>query len=215
MFTPIKDLDLKILSDLNDRDLISFCLTDKTANKLCQDENFWRNRFINRFGYEMMKYKPEERTWKKHYLTIISDLDEYTEFPWKQVKGYIWKISKPVSTVKGDIGGKNKPIHKLKEYRQNVFHFLGLGKNISLGFPFGETYIRRNYTNTIDFTPEKVLELVYNFYQEPLTKEDILLTGEGNIGDKKISIMKQKKFDIFFLTKDKFGNKYGKLFLKD
>ena len=88
MFTPIRDLDLKILSNLNDRDLFSFCLTDKTANKLCQDENLWRNKFIDRFGHEMMKYKPEERTWKKYYLSIISDLDEETiEFPSEVIYG--------------------------------------------------------------------------------------------------------------------------------
>ena len=92
---------------------------------------------------------------------------------------------------------------------------MGLGKNISIEIPLGKTYIRRNYTNTINFTPEKVFELVYHFYQEPLTKEDIILVGEGQVGDKKISIIKQKKFSRFFLMKDKSGGKYVKLFLKD
>lgn len=213
--TSIRDLDLKILSELDDRDLISFCLSNKLANNLCQDENFWRNRFINKFGNKVTKYKPAERKWKKHYLTVISDLDESTEFPWREFRGYIWKISKPISKVKGDIGGKTKPIHKLREYRQNIFYLLPLGKNICLSLPLGETYIKRNYTNEINFTPATVLELIYNFYQEPLSREDILLTGKGDIAERKLSIMEQKTLSGFGLVKDQNGIVCPKLFLRD
>lgn len=129
---------MKILSELNDRDLISFCLTNKSANNLCQDEFFWRNRFINKFGNEVTKYKPSERKWKKHYLAVISDLDESTEFPWRDFRIFIWKISKPISKVKWNIGGKAKSIHKLNDsMQQNIFYLLPLGKNICLSLPFG------------------------------------------------------------------------------
>ena len=72
----LKDVDLKIFSELNDRDLFSFCLADKYINKMCKDEHFWRNRFISRFG---RVESPKKLSWRKYYLTIISTLDYQNE----------------------------------------------------------------------------------------------------------------------------------------
>ena len=75
MFT-IKDTDLIILSKLDDRDLLSTCLVNKDANRLCRDENFWRNRFISRYGekdFEFMRNKVV--SWRKFMLLLIKYLD--------------------------------------------------------------------------------------------------------------------------------------------
>lgn len=79
MFT-LRDTDLIILSKLNDKDLLSICLVNKAANKLCNYENFWRNRFINKYGeFASNKHnKPEERSWKKHYLQVVFDLERFS-----------------------------------------------------------------------------------------------------------------------------------------
>ena len=59
MLTGRKDPDFIILSNLNDGDLLSVCLTNKYAYSLCNNEDFWRNRFIAKWGEEYMKsYKP-------------------------------------------------------------------------------------------------------------------------------------------------------------
>lgn len=73
----IRDTDLFILSKLDDKDLFSTCLVNKAANKLCNDENFWRNRFLSKYGEMAAKYKPENRSWKKHYLQVVIDLEKF------------------------------------------------------------------------------------------------------------------------------------------
>ena len=71
LLTGIRDVNLKILQDLNDEELFSFCIVNKEANKLCENEDFWRNRFLKRFG--KLYTKDENRTWKNFYLTIVKE----------------------------------------------------------------------------------------------------------------------------------------------
>ena len=44
--THIKDVNLKILSYLDDKSLLKTCYVNKKAKKLCNNEDFWRNKFI-------------------------------------------------------------------------------------------------------------------------------------------------------------------------
>jgi hypothetical protein len=73
-----RDVDFKILSELNDKDLFSVCLTNKYANNLCKDEIFWKNRFTSKIGNKteigklLIKYKPTNRNWRNYYLSLIS-----------------------------------------------------------------------------------------------------------------------------------------------
>ena len=67
----IKDVDLKILSGLEDNDLLSFCklnVENKYVYKLCSDENFWRERTFQNFG---KAEKNAIRTWKSFYLNLV------------------------------------------------------------------------------------------------------------------------------------------------
>ena len=48
---PIKDLNYKILNQLDDRPLVNYCSTNKEAHELCMNNNFWRDRFITKFPY--------------------------------------------------------------------------------------------------------------------------------------------------------------------
>lgn len=73
----IRDTDLIILSKLDDEDLFSTCLVNKAANKLCNNEDFWRNRFVSKYGEVAAKYKPENRSWRNHYLKVIIDLEKF------------------------------------------------------------------------------------------------------------------------------------------
>jgi len=72
MLTGNKDIDLyEILMPLDDESLLNFCKTtwkNEYSRKLCKNEDFWRNRFYNKYGdFE----KNPNRTWKKFYLGII------------------------------------------------------------------------------------------------------------------------------------------------
>ena len=73
----IKDVDLKILSELDDNDLLSFCklnVENKYVYKLCNDENFWRDRTLKKFG---KVEKNENRSWKQLYLKIVYYKDKF------------------------------------------------------------------------------------------------------------------------------------------
>lgn len=50
VLTGLKDLNLTIMMELDDRDLLSLCSTNKEIYNLCNNEMFWRKRFIKRFG---------------------------------------------------------------------------------------------------------------------------------------------------------------------
>ncbi len=69
-----KDVDRKILNELDDKDLVKFCVVDKQANTLCNDQVFWMNRVFDRFGYVggdvLRKYKAD-RTWSEYYINDL------------------------------------------------------------------------------------------------------------------------------------------------
>jgi hypothetical protein len=68
MVTLNKDTDLLILSRLDDNGLFSICLTNKYFNRLCKNEDLWRNRVQSRFS---INGKKENETWKIFYLKKI------------------------------------------------------------------------------------------------------------------------------------------------
>ena len=76
MTTGIKDLDLKILSELDDASLLNFCQTSTYGKKLCENETFWFNRTLQKYG---KVEKNPKRTWKNLYLKLAYYLDKYTE----------------------------------------------------------------------------------------------------------------------------------------
>jgi hypothetical protein len=72
--TKTRDIDKKILDDLDDKSLLNFCKTSKYGEMLCQDETFWKRRFISKFG---AADKNPDRKWKDFYLKIVYYLDKY------------------------------------------------------------------------------------------------------------------------------------------
>ena len=44
MLTGNKDVDRKILNELEDKDLVNACQINKKAHTLCNDQVFWMNR---------------------------------------------------------------------------------------------------------------------------------------------------------------------------
>lgn len=68
--TGIKDVDYLILDKMRDKDLANFCQVNKYAEKLCSNEIFWKNRFIQKYGEGSVKYKPKDKSWKTHYSFV-------------------------------------------------------------------------------------------------------------------------------------------------
>lgn len=69
-FTGNKDVDYKIMMELDDESLLNFCQTDRYIKSICEDDNFWLRRSINRYGETVSK--PYNKTWKEHYLFLIN-----------------------------------------------------------------------------------------------------------------------------------------------
>jgi len=82
-----KDIDLIILSNLDDRSLFNFFISnpkDFYLKKLSEDESFWRNKLKNKFP----KFRKEQEefnnidkirtwTWKKTYLALVYYSNNY------------------------------------------------------------------------------------------------------------------------------------------
>ncbi len=73
-----KDVDRKILNNLEDKDLVKFCAVDKKANSLCNDQVFWMNRVFDRFGYvggDILRKNKEDRTWSEYYIQDLRKIN--------------------------------------------------------------------------------------------------------------------------------------------
>ena len=90
-FTGIKDLDLKILMELDDRDLIQTCATNRELRRICNvDQSFWRNRYVKQYGEHAASFKPAERSWKNHYMQTYIDLHKFSN-PMDFLSHIAWK----------------------------------------------------------------------------------------------------------------------------
>jgi hypothetical protein len=224
--THVKDVDLKMLMMMDDRSLLNFCIADKYVNDLCNDEKyrFWETRFINRFGLEAAKYKPINRSWKNHYLKVISDLEIFSKDKWAFFKLISWNLRDEIQYKKLLLNYTYRliSISKAPEDIKNIYWLLNLGDQITLVFPAHEDIdtIKRTYRSPTYFTPASVLKLVKDFYNEKLTQEeleeqienygleDFSLEDVGSV--RRIDILGEPYFKGFRKTKK--GNYFLKIF---
>ena len=180
--TGVKDADLEILKNLDDRSLLNVCLiSNRYINSLCSNQDFWRNRFVQYFGQEASTYKPQDRTWKRHYLTVIMYLDELLQ-PDSDIAGNPFEFFR--SFVQGRIGygdfyqEVNQSIGTLHEQYQVGYWLLNLGNKISIDFQVDRyeevISIVREYTSDTHFTPADIVKIISDFYEEPVTAEELL-----------------------------------------
>lgn len=75
LFKLRKDESALVLNELDDKSLFNYCLTNKS---LCPGEEFWRNRFIRKYGKVASEFKNVDRTWKNYYLLAVHYDEKYT-----------------------------------------------------------------------------------------------------------------------------------------
>jgi hypothetical protein len=194
-----KDVDLKILSYVDDRTLFNYCITDEYAAKICRDDSFWRNRFIQNFGENLAKNKSQNTSWRNSYLKIIKDQEEYSGGYWSTyLKNQIPFSSnffnkRPYEffdllswNFKGEVLYKESqlPIDYAPEKIRNLYYTLNLGNKINLGIPlffqtiYGFKYstricTKRYYLKTKTyFTPKDLMNIIGNLYSENITPEE-------------------------------------------
>ena len=83
-FTGIRDLDLEILKKLKDEELGKICSTNKYFRDLCKNEDFWRNRTVERFSKylgnidKLNTYRLKAKlTWRLYYVYLIDYLESF------------------------------------------------------------------------------------------------------------------------------------------
>lgn len=114
-----KDVDLKIMDYLNDEDLLNVSLINKRSAHLCNDENFWRNRYFRNYGFvhsrgaeemiigEKISFKNPDRSWKEYYLLVMHyDSKYYPRMALKLVaeKGYLDLVKFFLEYLKDECG---------------------------------------------------------------------------------------------------------------
>lgn len=175
-FTGIRDIDFMILDKLNNKTMCSCSLVNKYINILCKEEIFWLNKYIKTFGEEAKIYKPENMTWKDQFLKVKKDTSNVKD-PWKFFDRIIWKIHTSPDWLCYDLDDDRLlRIKEQSEKIQNLYHFLNLGKTFTMvyliDFENGK-YTKVNYNNNKSYTPEKVINLIFEFYQNPDIFPDI------------------------------------------
>lgn len=192
VFTGNKNLDLIILGNLDDKDLFNVCIVNKYANNLCQNELFWKNRFIQKFGRKASQYKPVNRIWKNHYLKVVSDLSKFSDKPWDFFELISYKIGDSDrlflrnKTLRASlfVEPENAP-----ESISNPYWMLNLGDKIKIGFEIDVSGqldpIVKEYKTDTYFTPAKVMKIIKEFYEQPITEQEY--NQYINIGDPFIS----------------------------
>ena len=169
-----RDADLIILNNLNDRDLFNFCLSNKKAADLCRNENFWRNRFYQRYGklfdndQEFIDKIKKDEKWKTFYLLVVSETSEFKNNPWSFFDNVDWSL-------------KNNQLHGNDDLLENFF-FLDLGREVQLELPIDryEDLAPEHLKISAEpfLTPSEVVNYVYQFYSEPVSLEDLRLQQE-------------------------------------
>lgn len=170
--TNIKDLDLKILSELDDRELFTICNSKNIyLSRICKDETFWRNRLLQKYGQKALELKPEKRSWKKHYLQMIIDLDKFSDEPEKFLTHILWspKGTEYIKYLEDDeveflrLDEYSIPFLQAPEWVITNYYFL----KIPRFFHRGELYT--------SITPEKLFELLRHLAHT----EDTFVSGNG------------------------------------
>ena len=84
----LKELDRMILSNLDDKDLVNYCRTNKAMNKICNDQTFWFNRLQSRFpqiDLEVMR-KVKIGSWSDVYIEMVKFVRSVNKTYWLSKK---------------------------------------------------------------------------------------------------------------------------------
>lgn len=159
-FTEHKDIEPLILYQLDDRSLLSVCLSSKYLNSFCNKEDFWMNRFLRKYGKDVSIYTPEKpqgKSWKNHYMQIIIDLDRYKQNPMNFFRNIYWNAKGINYSFYKEDEGRGKLIHfsEAPEWVKTNFWLLDLGNDIKI-FQVNEFLDYETY-NFSHPTPNEIL----------------------------------------------------------
>ena len=170
-FSGIADVDLKILENLEDKDLFQACSVNKELFRICNKEpTFWKNRFVKKYGLHASEYKPADRSWKNHYMQTFLHLQKYQSNPIKFLDNIIWRGNVENSFYVDRKAETYTPISKAPEKIQTNFWLLDLGNFRVLNFT-DEYYNTYSHITPAEFLPKVPSEppfvLINGFREDP------------------------------------------------
>ena len=120
LLTGNKDVDFKILGELEDKDLIKMCNINKEAMQLCNNnQNFWLNRILIKFPYlklDVLKKYKNDRLWSEYYINDLRKINNSTD-----VNKTLWNGSRKGRLDHVMIAINNgADIHALNDYSVRV-----------------------------------------------------------------------------------------------
>ena len=126
-FPEDKDLAHKIMMDLSNTDLVKLCATNKRMYDICNNySDFWRNKFIKDYGEHAAEYKPENRSWKTHYMRVFIDLEKFNRNPLQFLDNIAWKNNIENSFFVDTVNRKFIPLKESPEWVINNLYLLSL-----------------------------------------------------------------------------------------
>ncbi len=114
MLTGNKDVDRKILNELEDVDLVRVCQTNKKANTLCNDQVFWMNRVFDKFGYVggdvLRTNKRTNQSWSDYYIHDLRKINSNNAQKYLQDGSRDGRLDHVIISLNlgADIHGKNE-----------------------------------------------------------------------------------------------------------
>ena len=117
---------------------------------------FWRNRFLKNFGNFPLKYKPENRSWKDHYIQTFINLQKFKENPTKFLDYIMWhtNIKSSLFLPDGKNGHQRQPLEQAPEWVLANLWLLDLGKIV----------VQSEYFSTSNMVFDRVTP--YQLYQK-------------------------------------------------
>ena len=124
-----KDVELKMMEYLDDESLFCICHVNREIFRICNSNPvFWKNRFIQKYGEKAAKHKPENRTWRIHYIQVFFNLQKYKETPVEFLNNILWKDSIKCSYFIDKLNKNLVPLEESPEWVLTNFYLLDLGE---------------------------------------------------------------------------------------
>ncbi len=142
MLTGNKDVDRKILNNLEDKDLVNLCQVNKKAQSLCNDQVFWMNRVFLKFGYVggdvLRTNKGTDRTWSEYYIKDLRKINSFNAQKYLETGSYKGKLDHVIISLNLGANIQGEDGFALRIASQNghleiVKYLLGLDANIHGG----------------------------------------------------------------------------------
>ena len=130
-FPEDKDLAHKIMMELSNDDLVKICATNKRMYDVCNNyPAFWRDKFVKDYGEHAAQYKPENRSWKTHYMRVFIDLQKFKKDPrqfFDFFKNIAWRNTVDESYFIENNGKvKFVPLKEVPEWVMNNLYLLNI-----------------------------------------------------------------------------------------